>query len=147
MPTFTLHPTLHADTFPVADLPLCKLLLMNDTHFPWLILVPARLTEKGEYLRDLSDVARTEQPQLWTEIVAVENALKSATGAYKMNVAALSNVVQQLHIHIVARQETDAAWPRPVWGHGPATPYQPSAAGHLIAAVKTHLAPIFRDSI
>lgn len=148
---FVLHPKLHADTLPVADLPLCKLALMNDSRYPWFILIPRRLAvtgaTAGEYLRDMSDLPAADHAQFFTEVMATEKALKNATNAHKMNVAVLSNEVQQLHVHVIARSVADAAWPAPVWGKLPAVPYQPSAAGALIARVKSGLASVFPDYI
>lgn len=109
---FTLHPQLAADTLPVGDLPLCRLLLMNNTNFPWLILVPKRAN-----LRELFDLDANEYDELMQEIRMVAEKFSAHTQAHKMNIAALGNIVPQLHIHIIARFENDAAWPNPVWGY------------------------------
>ncbi|MEM9620206.1 MAG: HIT domain-containing protein [Pseudomonadota bacterium] len=116
--SFQLHPQLAADTLWITDLPLCRVLLMNDSRYPWLILVP-RLAE----LRDLHHVPATDQPQLWQEIMQASTILETLTQPHKLNVAALGNQVPQLHIHVIARQQDDAAWPGPVWGVGSAQPY------------------------
>lgn len=111
--TFVLDPRLEGDSFPVLDLALASVRLMDDARFPWVILVPRRpgLAE----LIDLDDAARAT---LWGEIDAVSRALKALTGCDKLNVAALGNMVRQLHIHVIARFERDAAWPGAVWGAG-----------------------------
>ncbi len=119
---FTLHPRLAADCFDLGALSLCQLLLMNDERFPWCILVP-RLPN----LRDLHDVPRQHRETLFDEIERVSDALMRIGNATKMNVAALGNVVPQLHIHVIARTATDAAWPGPVWGVGTAAPYADAA--------------------
>jgi diadenosine tetraphosphate (Ap4A) HIT family hydrolase len=107
---FVLHPTLAKDTVPVGDLPLCRVLLMNSRHFPWLVLVPRR-----EALRELFDLSEADHRVLSDEIHKVSRQFRELTGAHKMNVAALGNIVPQLHIHVIARFKEDAAWPNPVW--------------------------------
>ncbi len=115
---FTLDPRLAADTVLVGDLMLSRVLLMNDARFPWLILVPRRAQ-----LREIVDLAASEQNALMGEIAAVSLALQRLTSPHKLNVAALGNQVAQLHVHVIARFSEDAAWPRPVWGIGTAEPY------------------------
>lgn len=123
---FELHERLFADTFRVADLTLCRVLLMNDRRFPWLILVPRR-----EGLRDFDDVAAAEKAHFHSEIDLVSAVLRAATSAEKMNIAALGNMVPQLHVHVIARFFGDAAWPAPVWGAGTAEPYAETEAAAL----------------
>lgn len=127
---FDLHPRLEADTIFVADWALCRVLLMNDARFPWLILVPRK-----PGLRDFDDVACADKPRFYAEIELASKVLREATSAKKMNVAALGNMVPQLHVHIVARFSNDEAWPAPVWGVGEAVPYAPEVADALIASV------------
>ena len=115
---FTLHPRLAADTVLVTEWPLCRVLLMNDASYPWLILVP----EVPDAV-DLHDLDAGQGAELMREIRQASRALRDLVGAHKMNVAALGNVVPQLHIHVIARFEQDPAWPRPVWGVVPARPY------------------------
>lgn len=115
---FVLDPRFKADTQHVAALPLCDVLLMNDARYAWLILVP-RLAGCTEIL-DLPEAGRT---QLWQEINLVAAALRATVPCDKLNIGALGNIVRQLHVHVVARTEGDAAWPGPVWGHGTATQY------------------------
>jgi diadenosine tetraphosphate (Ap4A) HIT family hydrolase len=133
--TFTLHPQLDADTWQVKSLELCDLLLMNDSRFLWCILVPRR-----EGLRDLHQVAAADKPQLLAEIDQLSGVLESLGNAYKMNVAALGNMVEQLHVHVIARTREDAAWPGPVWGVGKAQPYQEPQARKLITQLRDELA-------
>jgi len=131
---FALHERLAADTWTVKDLALCRVLLMNDKRYPWLILVPRRTG-----LRDFHDVAKADKGMFLAEIDHVSEVLKAETGAQKMNVAALGNMVPQLHVHVIARFETDETWPKPVWGLGEAVPYPPSEIGGLIERLKKGL--------
>lgn len=137
---FALHRQLAADTLPVARLALSQLLLINDATYPWLVLVPER-----PGLRELYELGDADQIQLMTELAAVSRALIAACGSQrvpdKLNVAALGNVVPQLHVHVIARFRDDPAWPAPVWGRAPAVPYLPAAAAALAAAVRRHLGP------
>lgn len=124
---FVLHPQLAADTHPVADWALSSVLLMNDSRYPWLILVP-RLAG----MRDLIDLDPGDWHKLDDEIDRASRALKAATAAHKLNVAALGNMVEQLHVHIIARRTTDAAWPGPVWGAHPPLHYDDAARDALL---------------
>lgn len=134
MTTFTLHPRLAADTHAVGDLPLCRVLVMDDARFPWLVLVPRRPD-----LREFTDLPVGERAALMEEIALASRVLDEETGAEKLNVGALGNVVAQLHVHVVARFARDAAWPGPVWGSGAAVPYAPDAARAFARAVGTRL--------
>lgn len=125
--SFVLDPKLAADTIPLAELRLCRVLLMNDRRYPWLILVPKRAG-----MRDLDDLSAADQAQLMIETDRAARALKALAPPHKMNVAALGNVVAQLHVHVIARQTTDAAWPKPVWGIGVAEPYAAAERAELI---------------
>jgi diadenosine tetraphosphate (Ap4A) HIT family hydrolase len=113
-----LHPTLARDTVEVARLPLCRVLLMKDRRFPWLILVPER-----EAVREIDELSAADRAELIEEIAQVSEVLKRLFRPDKLNVGALGNVVPQLHVHVVARFATDPAWPGPVWGSGAAVPY------------------------
>jgi len=115
---FTLHTQLAKDCITLGDLPLCRVLLMNDANYPWLVLVPRR-----EEIVELFELSRLDQQQLLDEIAQVSSALAGHFRADKMNVAALGNIVPQLHVHIIARYRDDAAWPKPVWGAVAAQPY------------------------
>ncbi|MDX1975500.1 MAG: HIT domain-containing protein [Rickettsiales bacterium] len=110
--SFTLHLQLAADTIPLGDLPHCRVLLMNNANFPWLILVPRR-----DGLRELFDLG-TDYDAVMQEVKQVSEQFAAYTKADKINVAALGNMVPQLHIHIIARFKGDAAWPNPVWNSG-----------------------------
>lgn len=125
--SFELHERLAADTLLVTDLALCRVLLMNDRRFPWLILVPRR-----PGLRDFDDVAGAEKADFHAEIDLASAVLREVAGAEKMNVAALGNMVPQLHVHVIARFSGDAAWPSPVWGMGQAEPYGADEARSLV---------------
>ncbi len=115
---FVLDERLATDCFAVTDLGLCRVLLMNDSRYPWLVLVP-RLNG----LVELADLDRAEQHQLLDEIHRADIALRQLSSFDKLNVAALGNVVSQLHVHVIARHIGDDAWPAPVWGRGIARPY------------------------
>ncbi len=131
---FTLHPQLAKDTVPVGDLALSRVLLMNDANYPWLILVPRRVG-----LSEIIDLDTDEQVQLMAEIAAAGRALKAATACEKLNIAALGNMVAQLHVHVIARFVSDAAWPKPVWGAAPPAAYNPTARDGLIGALRRGL--------
>lgn len=132
--TFSLHPQLAADTVPVGDLALTRVLLANDANYPWLILVPRR-----PGLVELIDLEENEQVQLLAEIDRTARALKGITECDKLNIAALGNVVAQLHVHVIARRHTDAAWPKPVWGVAPATAYDAAGRDGLIGTLRRAL--------
>ncbi|SDZ82643.1 Diadenosine tetraphosphate (Ap4A) hydrolase [Thiothrix caldifontis] len=108
---FSLHPQLAQDTYNVTDLPLCRVLLMNEVRYPWCILVPRRVG-----IREIHELASAERQQLWEESDAVSRVLMVLFQPDKLNIAALGNMVPQLHLHHIARFQTDAAWPAPVWG-------------------------------
>lgn len=136
MTAFALHPQLAADTVFVLDGPLSALRLMNDARFPWLILVP-RVPD----IREIHELAPADQQTLLQEITTVGPALLELVRGQKLNVAALGNVVPQLHVHLVARRSDDAAWPAPVWGRGAATPYPPALLAERVAALRARLGP------
>jgi len=130
-PIWSLDPQLAADTVPVGGLALSRVLLANDANYPWLILVP-RMPGATE----ITDLDPNEQMQLLAEIAAVARALKSITECDKLNIAALGNVVAQLHVHVIARRYSDAAWPKPVWGAAPPTAYSASVRDGLIGTLR-----------
>lgn len=129
-PIFVLDPRLETDSIKVGDLGLSRILLMNDSRFPWLILVPRRAD-----CREIIDLSAEDRTRLMDEIALCSIALKRLTNPYKLNVAAIGNRVSQLHVHLVGRFETDAAWPEPVWGRGPPAPYGADTGQSLAAAV------------
>ncbi len=128
---WSLHPQLARDTINIGDLPLCRALVINDANYPWLLLVPRR-----PGMVELIDLGEVERAQLTTEIARVAGALKDVTRCDKLNIAALGNVVPQLHVHIIARRHGDAAWPRPVWGVIPALTYDRAELEPFISAIR-----------
>ena len=130
-PTWSLDPQLTRDTIEIGDLPLSRVLVVNDANWPWLLLVPRRLGAS-----EIIDLDEVEQAQLMTEIARVARAMQTVTGCDKLNIAALGNVVSQLHVHVIARREGDAGWPRPIWGAAPALPHDPGVLDQLIAALR-----------
>lgn len=118
MTDFALHETLAADTVEAARWPLCRVLLMNDSRYPWLILVPARAG-----MTEIHGLDPADRSLLMTEIDRASRALVALYMPDKINVAALGNMVPQLHVHVVARFRTDDSWPGPIWGAHPPIPY------------------------
>ena len=131
---WTLDAQLGRDTWPIGDLPLCRVLLINDANYPWLLLVPRR---RGAV--EIVDLEYLEQAQLMTEIAHVSRTMKALTGCDKINVAALGNVVVQLHVHVIARRRGDAAWPKPVWGAVPAIAYTGAEMAELMGELRQRL--------
>ena len=119
---YELHPQLAADTHPLGTLGLCELRLMDDANYPWLVLVP-----RVAAARELIDLDAAQRHQLTDEIDLAARLLRDAFRPHKLNVAALGNLVPQLHLHVIAREENDPAWPAPVWGRVAARPYPPEA--------------------
>lgn len=132
---FTLDARLAADCCVVGELELSRVLLMDDMRFPWLILVPRRAG-----LRELIELPRDEQHALLDEINRVAHVLHAITHPNKMNIAALGNVVSQLHIHVIGRHVDDAAWPKPVWGVGERVPYAADERSRVIGLLRAGLA-------
>ena len=133
--TFVLDPRLKADTQHLAALPLCDVLLMDDARYAWLILVP-RLAGCTEIL-DLPEAGRA---QLWQEINQIAAVLRGAVPCDKLNIGALGNIVRQLHVHVIARNEGDAAWPGPVWGQGVAKRYGDAQLQSIMQRLRAALA-------
>jgi diadenosine tetraphosphate (Ap4A) HIT family hydrolase len=119
---FVLHPRLEADSAPIGQFALCQLRLMNDSRFPWLLLIPARAG-----LCEVHGLEPALLGTLMTEIAQTSAVLQRSSSAEKINIGALGNLVPQLHVHVVGRFARDAAWPGPVWGSGAAQPYAPGA--------------------
>lgn len=129
---FKLHSQLAKDCLPVTDLGLCRVFLQNNSNFPWLVLVPMR-----ENLREIFDLVDGDYESMMNEVRSVAKHLSIFTRAHKINVAALGNMVPQLHIHVIARFENDLAWPNPVWNSGvSAMPYAPEKAELLIKELR-----------
>ena len=131
---WTLHPGLARDTVMLGDLPLSRVLLVDDANWPWLLIVPRR-----HDVRDIIDLDEVEQAQLTTELSRVARAIKAVTVCDKLNIAALGNVVPQLHVHVIARCEGDAGWPKPIWGAAPAIPYVPQDLEQLKAMLRRRI--------
>ena len=134
-PEFELHAQLKKDCTVIGDLPLSQLLLMNDANYPWFVLVPMRAGKREWYELDEAD-----QKQLLHEANTLAKFLQEKTGAKKMNIGALGNMVPQLHVHVIARFERDAAWPAPVWGKAPAVVYNEKNLAAMIALGKRFIA-------
>lgn len=134
---FVLHADLQRDGIVITDLPLCRLLLCNDSNYPWFIMVPRR-----ENVKDLYELNWQDQQQFLNESSALSEVLMQCFNGEKMNVAALGNVTPQLHIHHVVRFSHDPVWPRPIWGQLPLKPYSDDA----LAAIKAKLLPML-DSV
>ena len=126
---FSLAPELQRDCIELADWPLCKVLLMNDSQYHWFILVP-RVAD----VKEIIDLSEELQITLLQESGKLSKLLQQVFNPDKLNVAALGNMVPQLHVHHIARFTTDAAWPTPIWGKLPAVPY----SDEQIAALKAH---------
>ncbi len=124
---FSLNERLQADTRPVTDLELCRVLLMNNRLWPWLILVPMR--EGAVEIHRLEEV---DQATLMREIAQASRVVERLFSPDKMNVGALGNMVPQLHVHVIGRTRGDPAWPGPVWGAGHAEPYEEADADALV---------------
>ncbi len=130
MSSFELDARLERDSEMVTVLGLCQLRLLKDSRWPWLMLVPQR---PGKI--EIFDLAPLDQAMLTFETNLVAEALKKVTAARKINVGALGNVVSQLHVHVVARNEGDPAWPGPIWGFGSAVPYEEQAKQAFLKAL------------
>jgi diadenosine tetraphosphate (Ap4A) HIT family hydrolase len=133
---FALDSRLQQDTLPIGDFPLCRLLLSNDSNYPWFILVPRR-----EDISEIFQLDVADQLQLWQETTALAQTLKDSFDADKLNIAALGNVVSQLHMHVIVRKREDAAWPAPVWGKHPAMPY----SAEQVAAIREQLQRVLTE--
>jgi diadenosine tetraphosphate (Ap4A) HIT family hydrolase len=132
---WTLDPVLERDTRAIGDLSLCRVLLSRDANYPWLLLVPRR---PGAV--EIIDLDEADRAQLTGEIAAASRALKALTACDKLNIAAIGNVVAQLHIHVIARFHADAAWPKPVWNAVPPKAYDGGTAEALVVALRHKLA-------
>lgn len=128
---WSLNAQLQKDTIDIGDLALSKVLVIKDANYPWLLLVPRRADAS-----EIIDLDEVEQAQLMTEISRVARALKEVTQCDKLNIAALGNAVPQLHVHIIARRTSDAAWPRPVWGVVGAIPHDAQEVQSFISALR-----------
>ncbi len=137
---FELHPRLTQDTLVLGDFQLCRLLLMNDANYPWFILVPRRAE-----VREIFELELHDQQQLLKESSQLAQVLNKIFQADKLNIAALGNMVPQLHIHHIVRYQTDQAWPKPIWGLFPAQPYTERAQQETCAGLIDHLVDFIPD--
>jgi len=135
MADFDLDPRLAANHY-IVDWPLCTVLLEDDARFPWLVLVPRRAG-----VREIFELSSQDQMQLTSEIVSVAERVAKALKPTKMNVGMLGNMVPQLHAHVIARFDTDPAWPGPVWGVGTRQRYGADEVATVVAAMKAAIAP------
>ena len=131
---FQLHPRLKQDCIAIGRFDLCQLLMMNDSQYPWFILVP----EKAD-IKEIYQLSKPERQLLTEESSYLAENLATLYNADKMNIAAIGNLVPQLHIHHVVRFLTDKAWPAPIWGKFAAVPYAPQQITDNIARVKEQL--------
>ncbi|MEE4246832.1 MAG: HIT family protein [Kangiellaceae bacterium] len=132
--SFKLDDRLNKDCSLVADLGLSQLLLMDDANYPWLILVP-----RVDNISEMYELTPEHQQTLWTETAYISKLMKSLFNPTKINIGALGNIVRQLHVHIIARNEDDVAWPGPVWGAQPAKPYDANERRDLIKQITSSL--------
>ncbi len=123
---FEIDARLEAISHPVVWLGLCELRLINDRRWPWLVLVPQR-----PGIEEMYELTPLDQAMLTFEVNAVAQMLRTETGCDKTNVAALGNMIRQLHVHVVARSRGDPGWPATVWGQDPREPYRPAELRHL----------------
>ena len=135
--TFRLHDRLAADTAEFDRWELSRVLLMNDAAYPWLIVVPER-----DDVREIHQLSRADAAVLMEEVTRASRILEAAFRPDKINVGALGNVVPQLHVHVVARFASDPAWPGPVWGAAPPTPYGPEGMEAMQARLRDAAAGI-----
>jgi diadenosine tetraphosphate (Ap4A) HIT family hydrolase len=129
---FILHPQLAADTILIGHLPLCEVLLMNDSSYPWLILVPRR-----QNASELFELNEADQLQAQVESIALSKLMMQHFRGDKFNYAVLGNIVSQLHLHHIVRFKNDLAWPKPVWGFAPAQAYSEKQSRELKVTLQT----------
>jgi diadenosine tetraphosphate (Ap4A) HIT family hydrolase len=134
MTCFVLHPQLEKDSELVTELMLCSVRIINDINYPWLILVP-----KVDNISDVIDLSDVQQRMLWQESALVSRALKYLFTPDKLNVAALGNMVPQLHLHHIVRYKDDVSWPKPIWGQVPSKAYSDKQLSKQIELIKTEI--------
>jgi diadenosine tetraphosphate (Ap4A) HIT family hydrolase len=134
LPDFQLHPQIATDSFAVCELGLSTVRLMRDANYGWLLLVP-----RVAYANEIADLTPEDRAELMDELVRASRALRETVACDKLNIAALGNVVAQLHIHVIARRHDDPAWPKPVWGAVPPTSYAPGEGEALAAKLAARL--------
>lgn len=136
--TFQLHPRLQQDSIAIGTFKLSELRLINDSHYPWFILVP-----KQPDISEIFQLTETDQQQLQQESNLLAKTLADVFKADKMNIAAIGNMVPQLHIHHIVRYKDDIAWPAPVWGKFDAVPY----TAHQIEKIKSNITTQLKDAL
>ena len=134
MGSFQLDSKLNHDTHFVSDLDLCRLLIMNDSNYPWFILVPRRLN-----ITEIYQLSNEDRFQLDYETNFISEILASYFKADKMNIAALGNIVSQLHVHIIVRKKTDLLWPETIWGKKSPLFYSKEDIENTISIIKNLL--------
>lgn len=132
---FSLHPQLVRDTCALGQFPLCRVLLLNEAHYPWVIAVPQR-----DAIREIYELTILDQQQLLSESVSIGRVMMQIYVGDKLNVGALGNLVPQLHLHHIVRRREDPAWPGPAWGHAPLTAYAPAELNSTAQALAQALA-------
>lgn len=131
MSTFQLHPRLQQDCLLVGHFALSKILMMNDSQYPWFVLVPQRSD-----IMEVYQLAEADRQQLISESCLLAEKLVQIYQPDKLNIAAIGNLVPQLHVHHVVRYLTDKAWPAPIWGKFDPVPYQKQDAQREIARLR-----------
>ena len=131
---FQLDDRLAADTVSVMQSGVVDIRMMRDARYYWLVLVP-QIEGAVEWF-DLPDVAARG---LFTTAQECAQRLQALTRADKMNIAALGNMVKQLHVHVIARHEADEAWPGPVWGVGEAVDFAEAELKDRLIALRAIL--------
>ncbi|RLA21076.1 MAG: HIT family protein [Gammaproteobacteria bacterium] len=128
---FNLHPQLEADSITIGDFPLSRLLLINDSNYPWFVLVP-----RQSDISEIYQLSEQDQIQLTQESAFLSKQISELYDADKINIAALGNMVPQLHIHHIVRFTNDSSWPHPIWGRAPAKPYNDKQLSETLALLK-----------
>ena len=134
MSEFAVDPRILADSVAVGDLTLCHVRLMDDARFPWLLLLPRRAG-----LTELTDLAPSDLTIAMEEVRLASDALKAELPFAKLNIAAIGNVVSQLHVHVIGRSPGDAAWPDPVWTYRPRQPRADGESGRIAGLLQCRM--------
>ena len=130
MSDFRPDPAFEAGSVAAAEWPLCHVRLQDDARFPWLILIP-----RVEGAVELADLSAEQRATLMEETVRAGDLVRRLGPVEKLNVGAIGNVTSQLHVHVVGRRRDDGLWPDPVWGRGPAVPYDPAERARLLEKI------------
>lgn len=130
MPEFRPDPAFETGSVAAVEWPLCHVRLQDDARFPWLILIP-----RVEGAVELADLSAGQRAALMEETVRAGDLVRGLGPVEKLNIGAIGNVTAQLHVHVVGRRRDDALWPDPVWGRGPAIPYDPAERARLLGVI------------